>query len=91
MSSGSKGRSAGSSFPINILRKEKKMQQTYQPTSASALESEEHLRYELRHDSKQLCNDVMAYFREYGRENPEMVALWSLGIGFVLGWKLKPW
>jgi hypothetical protein len=54
-------------------------------------ETDEHLRYELRHDSKQLCQDVMVYFREYARENPEMVALWSLGIGFILGWKLKPW
>jgi hypothetical protein len=68
------------------------MPQTYQPaTESRPSASEEHLRYELRHDSKQLCQDVMAYFREYARENPEMVALWSLGIGFVLGWKLKPW
>jgi hypothetical protein len=68
------------------------MPQTYQPTTEGRPSaSEEHMRYELRHDSKQLCQDVMAYFREYARENPEMVALWSLGIGFVLGWKLKPW
>lgn len=53
--------------------------------------SDEPMRYELRHDSKQLCQDMMAYFKEYARENPETVALWSLGIGFVLGWKLKPW
>jgi hypothetical protein len=25
------------------------------------------------------------------RERPEVVALWCVGIGFVLGWKLKPW
>lgn len=30
-------------------------------------------------------------FRQYARERPEMVALWSLGIGFVLGWKLRLW
>ncbi len=35
--------------------------------------------------------DLMDYFREYAREKPEVVALWCLGIGFVLGWKLKPW
>ena len=29
--------------------------------------------------------------RAYGRERPEIVALWCFGIGFVLGWKLKPW
>ena len=36
-------------------------------------------------------HDVAEHFREYAREKPEVVALWCLGIGFVLGWKLKPW
>jgi hypothetical protein len=31
------------------------------------------------------------YLREYAREKPETTALWCLGIGFMLGWKLKPW
>jgi hypothetical protein len=31
------------------------------------------------------------HFREYARERPEVVILWSFGIGFILGWKLKPW
>lgn len=30
-------------------------------------------------------------FREYAREKPEIVAACFFGIGFVLGWKLKPW
>ncbi len=30
-------------------------------------------------------------FREYARERPEVIAMWSFGIGFVLGWKLKIW
>ena len=34
---------------------------------------------------------LMEYFREYARERPEVVALWAFGIGFILGWKLKPW
>jgi len=37
------------------------------------------------------CHDITDYVREYAREKPEVVALWCLGIGFVLGWKLKPW
>jgi hypothetical protein len=37
------------------------------------------------------ARDLVDYFREYAREKPEVVALWCLGIGFVLGWKLKPW
>ncbi len=35
--------------------------------------------------------DFRLYVREYAREKPEVVALWCLGIGFVLEWKLKPW
>ena len=37
------------------------------------------------------CGDMVEYFRQYARERPEVVALWCLGLGFVLGWKLKPW
>ena len=36
-------------------------------------------------------DDLLEYFKEYARERPEVVALWCFGIGFVLGWKLKPW
>ena len=35
--------------------------------------------------------DVIEYLKEYAREKPEVAALWCFGIGFVLGWKLKPW
>lgn len=34
---------------------------------------------------------AMELFKEYSRERPEVVAMWAFGIGFVLGWKLKPW
>ena len=37
------------------------------------------------------CNDIVMFARQYARENPGVVALWCLGVGFVLGWKLKPW
>ena len=30
-------------------------------------------------------------FKEYARERPEIVTLWALGLGFVLGWKLRIW
>jgi hypothetical protein len=36
-------------------------------------------------------DDLMEYLRAYTRERPEVVALTCLGIGFILGWKLKPW
>ena len=35
--------------------------------------------------------DFVQYLKEYAREKPEVAALWCLGVGFVLGWKLKPW
>ena len=35
--------------------------------------------------------DVVEFARQYAREKPGVVAMWCLGVGFVLGWKLKPW
>lgn len=40
---------------------------------------------------REITRDLVDYVTEYARENPAQVALWCLGIGFVLGWKLKPW
>jgi ElaB/YqjD/DUF883 family membrane-anchored ribosome-binding protein len=42
-------------------------------------------------DPIEMGRDMVEYVREYVRENPETAALWCLGIGFVLGWKLKIW
>jgi len=33
----------------------------------------------------------MQYASDYARANPEAAMLWCFGIGFILGWKLKPW
>jgi len=41
--------------------------------------------------SKHPMEDMMGYFKDYARERPEVCAMWCFGIGFVLGWKLKPW
>lgn len=38
-----------------------------------------------------VATDAMESFRRYAVRRPEVVAMWCLGIGFVLGWKLKPW
>ena len=29
--------------------------------------------------------------KNYARDEPIKFALWTFGIGFVLGWKMKPW
>jgi hypothetical protein len=41
--------------------------------------------------SHQPAEDLVLYLRNYARERPDVAALWCFGIGFVLGWKLKPW
>ncbi|TWT61395.1 hypothetical protein [Rubinisphaera italica] len=35
--------------------------------------------------------DLITYVKDYARQKPEAAALWCFGIGFVVGWKLKPW
>jgi hypothetical protein len=42
-------------------------------------------------ESAAKCSDLVDFARHYTREKPGVVALWCLGLGFVLGWKLKPW
>jgi hypothetical protein len=59
-------------------------EQTYPPT-----QNDHHIQQ--RGDSLRPATDVVEYFRQYSHERPEVVALWCLGIGFVLGWKLKMW
>jgi len=38
-----------------------------------------------------MAHDALDRVKDYARANPTSFALWALGIGFVLGWKLKPW
>lgn len=45
----------------------------------------------LREQVPQQCEKLIEHVKAYVRENPETAALAALGIGFVLGWKLKPW
>jgi hypothetical protein len=39
----------------------------------------------------QIIEDLTQYLQRYARERPQTAALVCLGIGFILGWKLKPW
>ena len=41
--------------------------------------------------AKQSIEDMLGQLRNYAREKPDVAMLWCFGIGFVLGWKLKPW
>jgi hypothetical protein len=40
---------------------------------------------------QKIKHDLTDAVVEYARENPGYAALTCLAIGFVLGWKLKPW
>jgi len=52
----------------------------------------ERLQRDLREiEPSEIGRDVMQQLRTYVRKNPESAALWCVGIGFVLGWKLKIW
>lgn len=46
---------------------------------------------ETSQQAKEMTHDVIEYLTDYAREKPGTAALWCLGVGFVLGWKLKPW
>lgn len=37
------------------------------------------------------CATIVDHMKQYVRENPTNAALWCFGVGFVLGWRLKPW
>jgi hypothetical protein len=40
---------------------------------------------------EKISRDILDFVTNYAREKPGYAALWCIGIGFVLGWKLKPW
>jgi len=42
-------------------------------------------------DPKEIAQDIVEHLTEYVRHNPGYAALCCVGVGFVLGWKLKPW
>ena len=41
--------------------------------------------------ASEISQDIIEAVIKYGREKPASAALICLGVGFVLGWKLKPW
>jgi hypothetical protein len=61
--------------------------------SQSPTEHDERQRYaEIAADQELTAAEAAwVLFREYAKQRPEVVALWSFGLGFVLGWKLKIW
>jgi hypothetical protein len=35
--------------------------------------------------------DLVQYVRAYTRQRPDTVAIACFAVGFILGWRLKPW
>ena len=62
------------------------MPQTIQKPQESSKQPQRQYPEEL-HPAK----DFVCYMKEYARQKPDVAALWCFGIGFVLGWKVKPW
>lgn len=54
-------------------------------------------KYDVRRDGDrdptpfQPWDDLVTHLKVYAREEPAVAALVCLGVGFILGWKLKPW
>lgn len=46
---------------------------------------------EWEHQEMHPAKDFVHYVQNYARQKPDVAALWCFGIGFVLGWKVKPW
>lgn len=60
--------------------------------SRAALQERREARRNLGPQSElQFVDQISAYIRKQAHANPEKFALTCLGVGFVLGWKLKPW
>jgi hypothetical protein len=60
-------------------------------TQASREKSITRQQFPMRSGQHDMGHDLIEYLKEYAREKPEVAALWCFGIGFILGWKLKPW
>jgi hypothetical protein len=58
---------------------------------STTVSSQQAKRDQLTQSAESALEQGVDYVRKCVRENPEAAALWCLGIGFVLGWKLKPW
>jgi len=60
------------------------------PSSARTYDAPSRTR-QIEEEGIDAARDLVEYLKEYAREKPEVAALWCFGVGFILGWKLKPW
>jgi hypothetical protein len=60
-------------------------------SSATNFPSTSQMPRDLQNAADSPRRDLLTHLKMYASENPAEAALWCFGIGFVLGWKLKPW
>jgi ElaB/YqjD/DUF883 family membrane-anchored ribosome-binding protein len=56
----------------------------------SAMQAAQTRSSRMQHDLHPV-DDLLRFFQDYARARPYMVAATCLGVGFVVGWRLKPW
>lgn len=52
---------------------------------------DDHTSQETPDQLSEFMEDRLRAVEAYAQANPWSFGMWMLGIGFVLGWKLKPW
>lgn len=49
------------------------------------------VRTEREDNERDETSDLLCHLKQYAADNPTTAAMWCLGIGFFLGWKLRIW
>jgi ElaB/YqjD/DUF883 family membrane-anchored ribosome-binding protein len=42
------------------------------------------------HYVKEPAKDLLSLAKDYAKDHPDVAACWAFGLGFFIGWKLKP-
>lgn len=73
---------------MNQQRTQQPSRQVEQRSQQSGREEEAARR---SHPEMHPVDDLVQYVSEYTRARPETVAIACFAVGFILGWRLKPW
>jgi len=63
----------------------------YSPQKTESRSSTQQRKQSVGNQQMQPLEDIRDYAIAYARQKPEAAAMWCFGVGFLLGWKLKPW
>jgi hypothetical protein len=71
---------------LELSQENSAMAETQQQTERPSIPFDE-----WEHREMHPAKDFVNYVQNYARQKPDVAALCCFGIGFVLGWKVKPW